>query len=341
MKLALILLLLPTLAFGASEAQIACSLEKAQAEVQATTLAAPAAFASVGDPTSAEKTVILGVTQSLSGRSRADTIRQAATAKCDALQATLQLDEQAKWSLAQIQRDSAEQELRGIDDAIGLAAVNLALLDQQLEAKTITIIDHTAARTELAALEQHRADLKRIVAITVLPAPKASASELIARAQRQEANAAALTAKANADGAWDVTVSTGMRQPISGGNATPFVAMTAKYSFGLEASRQAARDVGKYTQQLMQVQQSGYAQTDKRQSQDVDRLIVVERASASSLHNQLDQLQRIYASLHGLDTALALNTARSLEIQMKALQAQIAGTEARQRGYEALLQTLQ
>lgn len=339
-SLLLFMLLFSLQIHAATEAQLACNLERSKAEVEATVLSAPAAFVSLGDAATTEKNLAIGISQSMSGRSRADTLREAASAKCGALTATLELDEQARWNILQIQQDSAKTELAGIDEAIGMAAINLSTLDAQLAASTITIADHTEARQALASLELRRAELKRIIATTVLLVPHVGVKDLIVQAERQEAKAAALTAKASADSGWDVVVSAGMRQPISNGNATPFVSLSAKYSFGLEASRQASRDVGRNTQLLMEAQQAGYSKTSSRQAQDVTKLIEVERAAASTAHSELDQVQRIYASMHGLDTVLALNTTRSLALQMKTLEAQIAGDEARLHGYETLLETL-
>lgn len=334
-------LLVLSFAAHAGEAQLACNLERSKAEVAASTLIAPSAFASVGDTTTSEKNVSIGVSQSWSGRTQAAMIREAAEAKCASIAASVQLDTQALWAVAQVKRDGSQAELKIIDEAILMAVANLEILEKQVAVKSATVVQATNARQTLVTLETQRAELQRLLAIEVLPAPRMNVKAMIEQVQRQEAKSAALTAKASAESGWDVVTAAGVRQAISGGGATPFVAITAKYSFGLDASRSAAQDVGRNTQLLLASQQAGYSQTTDRQRLEFERLVGVEQSAIALDRQQLDQIQPIWNSVKTIDTELAKDTSRTLELQLHTILADLTGSEVRLKGYIVLLEALQ
>lgn len=343
MKLALLLLI--PLAVQAQETRLACELELAKAEVQASILHAPSAFGSIGqDATTGSKSMSIGVSQSFSGRARADLVRKAAQAKCDSIRATLQLDEHARWAVLKVQRDGAVAELALVTEAIRFAKENLALLAAQLEAQTITLSQHTEGSQLLVSLENREAELLRQLSVPVLPPPQVNVTALIESSRAAEAETARLAAQSQAEAGWDVVVAGGVRQPLGGsasGGASPFATIALSYSFGYSAAKEAAARVGKKTSALLAVQQDGYNQTTARQAETLKRLIAAELQNSTTNYNQIVHLSQLKASLNGLDTALALNTLRALKLQLFALRADLAGAEARAAGYKFILAQLQ
>lgn len=334
-----LLLLLPLVA-NAGELELACNLERSKAEVRASTLAAPRIIGQLGqDATSGEKALIAGVSQSFSGRAQAEKLRESAEAKCDALRSTLQLDEHGRWSQLQVQRDGAKAELQIIEQAIVLAKSNISQLDAQLAAQTITINQHTEGRSALVGLEQREADLLRLLSVIVLTPPQTNISSLLESARISEGQAARLTAQASADRGWDIVVAAGARQPQNG-SAQPYATIGFSYSFGEKAAQRAARDIGTQTAELLAAQQGGYAQTVLRQRETLIGLIEAETRSSSTTARQETHLRRVRESILGIETALALNTLRSLDLQLKVLEAEKIGAEARLSGYKALLEKL-
>jgi hypothetical protein len=340
MKYLSLLLLLPALS-AAGELELACNLERSKTEVQASTLDAPEAIGSVGqDATTGTKSAILGVRQSFSGKYQADLLRQAAEAKCDALRSTLKLDEHARWSQLQVTREGLKAELAIIEQAIAMAKTNISFLDAQLSEKVITILQHTEARQSLVSLEIRQAALLRGLSDNVLSSPDSNAAGLMEAARTAEAHAAGLTAEAAAQKGWDIVVSAGGRQPESG-NATPFASIGFSWSFGAGRAEAAAQDVRRQTEQLLAVQQGGYAQTLIRQKETISSLIQAETMAAATSARQMQHLREVREPMVLIDTALANNTVRSLNLQLKILEADRIGAETRLTGYKALLDKLQ
>lgn len=329
----------------ANEAQLTCNLEQSVAEVQASVLGAPVAFASVGDTATSEKNLAVGISQSFSGRSRAALLRDAAAAKCGAIRSTVELDEHGRWSIAIIKRDAAQAELLKIDEALAAAQTNLAALDPQLAAQTITITQHTEARSVVASLEARQAELRRRIAavVPVQPPLRSNIATLLEESRENTARAARLAALSQADAGWDVVVSAGARQPVGGHNnsASLFATVTLKYSLGAPAAAAAARDVGRQTGLMLAAQGGGYTQTIVRQREELLGLVKAETEAVASVLRQIAHLKRIRATVAGIDTALAKNTTRMLDLQLFSLDADRAGSEVRLSGYQQLLEKLQ
>jgi hypothetical protein len=339
MKHLALILILP-FSVHAAELELACNLERSKAEVQALTLASPSAIGQVGqDATTGTKSLIVGISQSFSGRSQATLIRGAAEAKCDAIRATLQLDEHARWSQLQVAREGFKAELRIIEQAITLAKTNISFLDAQLAEKLITINEHTAARQSLVALETREAELLRGLSTSTMPSPDTNVRTLLEASRRAEGDAARLAAEATAARGWDIVVSAGARQPFNG-SAAPYATIGFSYSFGSADAQRAAREVGGYTEALAAAQQGGYTQTVVRQRETLANLIQAETLAASTSARQEEHLRRVRTSIVEIDTALALNTLRSLDLQLKVLEADRVGAETRLAGYKALLEKI-
>lgn len=340
MKHLFTLLLFP-LIVNANEVQLACNLERLKAEVTATVQAAPQAFGSVGqESTSIEKSIKAGISQSFAGRSRAVLIRQYAEARCAALSATVALDEHARWSVQTVRRAGALIELKTIEQAILEAKAHIAMLDQQLAAQVITINQHTESRQTLVGLENRQSDLMRILSIVVLTPPNRNVSNLVEASRSSEATAAHIAAQTQSETGWDIVVAGGVSQPLDGGKAAPFGSIAFKYSFGYSASKAAAAVVGSQTAALLAAQQGGYTQTVARQREELANLIDAETLAESTSTRQLFHLQGVRVTLNGIETAIAQNTARALDIQILILQAAAQGARARLAGYTGLFNQL-
>jgi len=325
----------------ADEAQTACNLEQSKSEVRAAVLAAPAAFGSVGDASTTEKNVTLGVTQSLSGRRQASLLRQSAETRCNAIQVMVQLEAYEQWSQLQVQRDGALAELRLIEQALIAARVNLQELTSQLAANTITLNDHAQAVTAVAAIEHRQATLMKTLAVVIVTPPETNVISLIEALHTHETLASELAARSQAETGWDTVISAGARQPMSGGGSGQlFATIGFKWSFGYSAARDAARAVGDQTTALMHEQQNGYTQTMLRQRDTLRQLVKAETLEMNSIRWNMTQLRQTRASVQGIDTALSLNTLRSVNLQLSVMEAQLAGTLTRLDGYKNLLLTL-
>jgi hypothetical protein len=334
----LIALLFPLTSL-ANEAQLGCNLERDKAEVSASILAAPQAVAQVGqDAATGQKSVIAGISQSLSGRVRAGLTREAAEARCDALRSTVLIETYGRSAVITVQRGAARVELKSIEKAIDLAKTHIAQLDNQLIAQVITINQHTQARQTLLELETKQAALMRVLAKVVEPTEPII--NLLDSARVAEGRAAQYLAESTAASGWDVKVAAGARQPFDGGSAQPYANITFTYSFGYSASKEAAARVGHSTEVYLASQGSGYTQTVLRQQKELAQLYDTEVLTATQTARERVALQKVRASLVGLNTVLALNTLQELDIQLLALIAQEQGAEARAAGYKKLVQEL-
>lgn len=331
-------MLFPTLAV-AGEAELACSLERSVAEVQATVVGSPAAFASLGDSSTSEQYLTAGVSHSVSGYVRASQVRDAASARCEVIRANVLLDKHGRWATAGVKRAAALAQLNSIEQALTIARANLTSLDAQLASQLITLAQHTEARMTLASLERTQAELLRLIAVPVPQVEPQKLADLVESSRRHEARAARLAASAQAQTGWDVVISAGARQPVSGaGNASPFASVAVKYSFGADASAQAAQAVGKYTEAFLESQHGGYTQVAVRHRQELEALIEVETLASGNAGRQLTHLQRVRATVVGIDTSSAVNLVRSLDVQLLGLKAELTGAESRLSGYRKLLE---
>jgi hypothetical protein len=325
----------------AGEAQLACNLERSAAETKAAILEAPAAFGSVGDSSTSEKNITIGVMQSLSGRKQASLIRQSADAKCDAISASLQLDEYAQWSLVQVQRSAAKEQLLVIEQAVIMADANINLLAAQLAAQTITLTDHTEAVNALVEIKKKQSELIRVLAIATVTPAQTHVAPLLETLRVRESQSAEMAAQAQSETGWDTIVSVGARQPINGNkSAQPFATIGVKWSFGYSASQEAARDVGVQTAELAKIQQNGYVQTVIRQRETLKQLIGAEELELNNTRQHIKYLKQIESSVVGIDSVLSMNILRSVKLQLLVAQSEKEGILTRLDGYKNLLLAL-
>ena len=335
--IALPILALSQLAF-AGEAELACNLERSKAEVAAATLAAPQAFGSFGQDSSASSiSTIAGLSQSYSGRARAGLLRKAADAKCEALQASLKIDETNRWSVALIKQRAANVELVFVDEALAYARDVLVTANKQLEAKTITLAAQLEAQSNVGTLERRRITLLQVLSAQTAPVEPTSIPVLISAAIDAEAVAARLAAEAAAEAGWDVTVAAGIKQPLRNGKTVPFATLNFRYSFGAAEAAAAAKAVEEQTRQLLEAQGAGYAQSIIRMRAELKALIDAEEALTKGIASQLVDLDRVIATLRPLTTAAGINALRTLELKRLMLDADAKGAQIRSDGYRQLL----
>ena len=347
-KLSFIALLFPLTTFAQTEADLSCDLEKAKAEVMASTVEMPYLYGNVSNDPNNDG-VTLGAGWSLAGWSRAKIIREAANSKCSALAATLQLDDQQRWVVLSIAKAGAKAELIGMLDARRRAADHLEELQRQIKAQTITINEYNAARAAQAGVETKIDDLKMRLAQPTLPLNINSVRGLIETAKLNLSRAAELDAKVQAESAWDVSAVIGGRKELSGissgsssgsGETQPFVGITFKWSFGSGAANAAVKKVREKSDQLFGVKQAGYAQTMERLVSQISESTKVDQEREAFLQAQLKETTALLSSFKNIDTALANNTKRTLMLQATIQQAELEGVRKRLEEYQLFMSKL-
>lgn len=216
MKSLLLLAFLPSLVFAADEAQLTCDLARAQAEVTASELKAPAAFASGGNQLS-QKTIAVGVSQSLSGIVRANRIQDAAEAQCASAQSSVRLEQYTLWSTLDIQKRGAIASLSKLNEAIDLATANVSTLKTEIDSGVITLDAVADAQLQLDTMQHSKASLLITISNVIPSQDYTNVDELIRQYESDQATSAELTAKASAHSGWDFTVAVGENKPIGGG----------------------------------------------------------------------------------------------------------------------------
>jgi hypothetical protein len=345
-KLLLIALLaIPSVALANAEdeAKIACDLAKAQADVIIAGLKTPSAFVSLGDPAIEQQSISMGLTQSISDFYGASRIRRAAEAQCESAQSLAKIEQFVVWSRADIQKEGAVASLKLINDAIDMAKANVKILNDQLAAKTTTVANLNAAEVQLELLQKTKSSLLSTIAMVIPPTEFGDISGLIRAYQRSEGRAAELKAKADAHSGWDISISAGERKPIGAPHdnesqgSSPFITTYARYSFGTNASRRAAEEVGRNTELLLQNSQLGYNKILERQRKETQALADIETTNVQVAIRELEALRRISTPLESIESALAQDTRRILDIQIKTIEADLAGAKIRLESFNGLL----
>lgn len=332
------------------EVALSCDLEKAKAELSASVLEMPYAYGSVSNnPT--DKGVTAGIGYSFIGRSKAKLMRDAADARCTALAATMELDEQQRWLLVAIAKVGARAELEGLLEARKRAAEQTIQLQAQLNAKTVTIAEYNTVRQAALGIEARINQLRLTLADPSTVSSTKTIKSLLEVAKTSTVKAAELEAKVSAESAWDVSVVAGGRKEISSWNpssgndgsgkpTTPFVGITFRWSFGAGAADKAVGTVKDRTERLFVAATSGYVQSADRLLLQVTDALKVERDREAQLQTSLREAESVIGTFKPLDTALALNTRRSLELQAAIQQAELSGVRRRITEYQNFMAKL-
>lgn len=352
-KLILITSLIASTAASAvtqDEVALTCDLEKAKAELSASILEMPYVYGSVSNQSN-DKGVTAGVGYSFVGRTKAKLLREAADARCTAVAATLELDEQQRWLLVSIAKAGARAELEGLLDARKRVAEQTSFLQAQLSAKTVTINEYNAVRQAAQGIESRISQLRLTLTDPSSVSSTKTIRSLLEVAKAQTVKAAELEAKVSAEAAWDVSVVAGGRKDIQswspsgnsgdGKAAAPFIGVTFRWSFGGGAANKAVATVKDRTERLFAASTSGYVQSADRLLLQVTDALKAERDREDMLSKQLRETEGLLATFRTLDTALALNTKRTLELQAVVQQAELAGVRRRTAEYQAFMSKLQ
>lgn len=337
MKMLPVLLAVPLLA-NAAEADLACALERNHAEIRGELLKSPEAFARLGDPALGARSIVVGATQSLSGRVQAATLRDAAEARCSSLQASRRLEDHLRWSkLSVLERGNlAEQgELR---QALQSAQANVEAITAQFATRNVTLMQVTEAQSVVDRIQGRLAELARALATPTQPPSSGRISDIIVLARAEEARAAGLTSKTMAHSGWDVSLGGGVKHTFgSEGETKPFVSVTAKLSFGYLNARSAAERIEPTTSAFIAAQEGGFAKVIEREREGVQRLRETETLRLAELGRHADRLHSMLKTLDGIETAVGQNVRRALRVEKEILDAQQAGVKARIEGYTAYL----
>lgn len=340
------LLLVPGLVLADDDqATVSCNLAKAQAEVTAAELALPAAFAT-GSNQLTQKTVAVGVSQSISGLVRASKLRSAADAQCDSFQSSVRLEQYVLWATADIQKRGAIASVKILNQALDLSNENIDILKKQVDSNVSTVGDIDTAVMDYRRIEDIRAGLLATASIVIPSMDYINVADLINEFEANQGKAAELSAASTAHSGWDITIAVGENKPIgtptygTSDSAATFVTATVKYSFGTHAAMKAAEEIGRTTSQSLHIAQSGYTQTLIRRRTETQSLIELEIQNIANARREQTTLQSVRIPLAGIDSFLANNARRTLDIQLKALEADITGAGVRLAGYKTLLEKL-
>lgn len=334
--------ILPILAYAQTEAELACDLERAKAEVMAATAESPYIYGSVSN-ISNDKGATLGAGYSLAGRSRGKLMRESAAAKCSAIAATLQLDDQQKWVLANIRKAGARTELTTLLEARKQIDEHVNSLQNQLKANTVTLAEYNSARQVQDSIEDRINTLRLVLAEPTQPINITSIRGLIETAKYNVSRAAELDAKIQAESSWDITAVVGGRKnfgdnpsPNSPSNnpGDPYVGIQFKWSFGADKANNAVRVVKEKTEQLFVRSQSGYVQTMDRLTQQITEANKVEQERQTVLQTQIQETQNWLNSIRTVSSASAMNIRKSLEVQLSIQTAELNGIKRRINEYQ-------
>lgn len=331
-----------------SEAEIACDLERAKAEVLASTVEAPYLYGSVSNAAN-DRGATLGAGYSLSGRSKGKLMRESANAKCSAIAATIQLDEQQRWLLANIRKAGARSELKSLLEARQKMNEHITALDLQLKNQTITAAEFNSAKQTQANIEDRINGIRLLLAEPTQPINIVGLRNLIDTARNNIARAAELDAKIQAENSWDISAVIGGRKefgdnprPDRSNNppGDPFVGLTFRWSFGAEKSYSAVRTVKQKTEELFASSKAGYAQTIDRLVAQINEFVRVESDRETFLDGQHKETNNWIASFRRVDTALAINSKRALEIQALVQKSELDGIRRRLADYRLFVSNI-
>lgn len=350
MKKLLAILLIPlsvTTAAG-TEAEIACDLERAKAEVLAATVEAPYLYGSVSNAAN-DRGATLGAGYSLSGRLKGKLMRESASAKCSAIAATIQLEEQQSWLLTTIRKTGARAELKSLLEARQKINEHILALELQLKNQTITAAEFNSAKQTQVGVEDRINNIRMLLAEPTQPINIIGLKNLIDTARNNIARAAELDAKIQAENSWDVSAVFGGRKefgdnpwPNRNNNSPgdPFVGLTFRWSFGAEKSYSAVKTVRQKTEELFANSKAGYAQTIDRLIAQINEFVRIESEREIFLDNQYKETNNWISSFKRVDTALAINSKRALEIQALIQKSELEGVRRRLAEYRLFISNI-
>lgn len=315
----------------ASEVDTFCELAQAKAKTSSALLAAPEVFGNVGDPVTAERSMTIGVRNSIGRTRRAGLTEQLAQAECAAFRAEARLAEQVSGVEARAELLSLIHMLEKLAAALAVAEANVQREKQLLESKNARLSDlktafeqYDALSRELAGAQARRARIQN-----QLPEAEVSLSGLLQDSISTQAEVANLTAKLAKSNAWDVTYAAGMRADLRDSGQKGFIAVTATYSLGKAASDQAAARVADLSAQLLAEQRDGGTQSFIRAKDTIKGLVAAEKLTRDSQNKRKALLNETYSKVAQLTTTDGERMKRSLDVELLTVDATLAGVNAR------------
>lgn len=322
----------PEVHASVSAADEFCALTRAQGDAQSALLAGGEVFTNLGDPSTGNNSVTVGVRKSLSKHRQAGTVDKLSAAQCEAFRLEEKLSQQAEKVELRSELLSltvAEPLLRA---ALAAAEANLKEEEKLLAAKMATLSDLRVAfeqvealRAELATLARRRAQLQGEV-----PELEESLEELASKAISARAEVSALSSKLTSQSGWDVAVAAGSRTNTGAtGRSGAFVAVTATMSLGKVASDAATARVGSLAHEFLSAQRDGGVQTLIRARDSVKGILAGEDLALQSLVSRKNLLLRTLNRVEGVGTTDALRMKRSLQVDLQAVDARTAAARKR------------
>ncbi|MBV7542977.1 hypothetical protein [Acidovorax sp. sic0104] len=325
------LALLPLLS-AAGEAESYCALATALGRVQAATLSAPEAFASLGDPATDKRSVVVGVRKSFSRDRQGRLATELAEAQCAAYRSQQRLG----LRLASVEVVTEQRGLVALTAALetALAAADAHLRQERLllARSQATLLDVRSAFEARDRLQEKRARAAQRLNYLAAHAPIEEAPLLpdAERAITDQARVTELGALLQAESGWDVSVAVGMRRGLSDGGQSAFASVALSRSFGEGASRSAAQETGALAARWLADQQEGPLYKLQRTRDAVAGAHAAGEMVRTGLLERRRVLRETLDTLQGSDTAAAARLARNLRTEILATDAELADTEARQ-----------
>jgi hypothetical protein len=323
----------------AAEGDVYCELSAAQAESEARVLATPSAFVNVGDPSISSRIVSAGISKSLSQSRRAGLTRELAAAECDVYRSSVAIKNSVESIPDRIEQLSLRTRIAGYERATVQAERNLATEKALLGAQEATLSEYTVAqelrdRTALglAAMHQRASEL----AGTVDPSTQA-VSALITENTSAQARAASLAARIKSARGWDVNVLVGYRHDFGSGSQSPFVGMTATYSFGYSGASAASDRVGELTTKLLTEQRDGGLQRLQRLRQMLHGSLAAESLRKQSLEERSTAIHMQLERVGSLDTQAAKRVRRNMAVEQLITRTELEASAERIREINAWL----
>ena len=211
-----------------------------------------------------------------------------------------------------------------------------------------TLAEYNSARQAQQGIEARISQLRLVLAEPTQPTSVKSVRGLLEVAKASTTRAAELEARSNAVAAWDVSIVGGARADIGGvkgGSApkqvgVPYIGLTFRWSFGSSGANKAVATVKDRTEQLFVISKAGYVATADRMLEQVTEALKVEQDREGGVAAQLRETEVLLVSFRALDTALALNAKRTLELQAMVLQGELSGIKRRIAEYNAFIQRI-
>lgn len=332
------LALLPLVAMS-GEIESYCALASAQAQVQSATLSAPEAFASVGDPSTEKRNLVVGLRKSFARARQGRLATELGDAQCTAYRSQQRLGQR----LASVELITEQRGLvalvTALKDAVAAAETHVKQEQLLLARHQATLMDVRTAfdsrdrlQEKLARTEQRLRYLAAHAAVEDAPLMPD-----VENAIADQARVAELSALLQAETGWDVSVALGMRRGLSDGTQSAFASVAVSRSLGEGASRRAAQTAGTLAAQWLAEQQEGPLQKLMR----IRDAVAGAHAAGQVIHDGLQRrrvgLREALDTLQSSDSAIAKRLARNLRVEILAIDAELADSDARQSYLQAWL----